>query len=61
MFFLGVPKGKGQCAEQLGANTMKDKSAFNSGVEFKKKKVCGTDPALLKTYPALSIESGNIL
>lgn len=41
---------------------MKDKSAFKSGVELKKKKkVYGTDPALLKTYPALSIESGNIL
>lgn len=43
---------------------MKDKSAFKSGVELKKKKkkkVYGTDPALLKTYPALSIKSGNIL
>lgn len=30
---LGVPKGK----EQLGGNTTKDKSAFKSGGEFKKK------------------------
>lgn len=61
-FFLGVPKSKRQCTEQLSANIIKDKYAFKSGGELKKKKqrVCGTDPAFINTYPALSIESGNI-
>lgn len=39
---------------------MKDKSAFKPGGEFQKKKVCSTDLACLNSYPALSIESGNI-
>lgn len=59
-FFLGVPKSKRQCTEQLRANTIKDKSAFKSGGEFKKIRVCATDLAFLNTYLALSIESGNI-